>query len=423
MYSKFIIALLFFASLSTFAESFKIEFDRPAALYSCGEDATFTVSAIDEQGSLLSEGSAEIFLRKEKESDLGKFTMDFATNNPMSITITQTEPCFVWLSINNEDNVYKPKHYASVGFDVENIVATTEDIADFDLFWSEGIARTQAIPLDPRIELLTDFNDADFDGYKISFAHINNSRIYGFMAIPKGVTEPLPVVISVPSAGAGISKPDANMFRNKNLINIVMNVHDFDPANAEEGYKELGKKGTYFLQGAPDREKYFYRQAILGVNRVFEFVEQSSFWDHENLGVWGSSQGGAFAIILSALNPDMVDFASSNVPAFCDHTAYKDGRTPGGIQIISRTPEGTEHMTPYFDVVNFARRVKNPIYISVGFVDFACSPSSVYATYNAISAPKAIFPFPKMGHSADKSFINLTRKTMFERLNIAEQDR
>ena len=75
-------------------------------------------------------------------------------------------------------------------------------------------------------------------------------------------------------------------------------------------------------------------------------------------------------------------------------------------------------MAPYFDVVNFAARVDNPVCVGVGFIDVACGPSSVYAAFNKIKAPKKIYPSPKMGHSFDKVFVKETTEAMYKALGV-----
>jgi cephalosporin-C deacetylase len=53
----------------------------------------------------------------------------------------------------------------------------------------------------------------------------------------------------------------------------------------------------------------------------------------------------------------------------------------------------------YFDCVNFATRIKCPGVMTVGFVDGACPPSSVYAAFNALKAPKRMVADPLAGHA------------------------
>ncbi len=424
----FIGALTLLLTVTAFAQKFTVSVDKDDAVYKCGEKATFTVTALDEQGNLLKSGTANIYLREERASLVGEHVMDFSKQNPANFTATLDNPGFVWLTINNPDNDYdsRGKSLTAVGFEPEKIQPYTPNVADFDKFWADGIARVQEIPLDPQIVPAPEFNDAEFDTYRISFANIDNTRIYGFMAVPKGKTRPLPVVVSVPGAGAGSIYPDTYFFRHPELITIIMNVHAYEPKNKEYIQQALkdSLKGTgaiaYAYVNAEDKEKYFYRRAILGINRVFEFLEQrKDLWDQENLGVWGSSQGGMFAIILSGLNPDKVDFAGSNVPAMAEHYAVLNNRTPGWPRLLENSKEGGKEVAPYFDIVNFARRITSPIYVGVGFIDIACVPSSVYAAFNVIPAEdKKMFAAPKMGHSFDAEFVRAMQHRMYKELGL-----
>jgi cephalosporin-C deacetylase-like acetyl esterase len=52
----------------------------------------------------------------------------------------------------------------------------------------------------------------------------------------------------------------------------------------------------------------------------------------------------------------------------------------------------------YYDVVNFARLVKVPGYYSWGFNDTACPPTSMFAAYNVITAPKKLLLVQDTGH-------------------------
>ena len=53
----------------------------------------------------------------------------------------------------------------------------------------------------------------------------------------------------------------------------------------------------------------------------------------------------------------------------------------------------------YYDVVNFARRVKVPGFYSWGFNDEVCPPTSMYAAYNVIPGPKQLLLAIETGHN------------------------
>ena len=52
----------------------------------------------------------------------------------------------------------------------------------------------------------------------------------------------------------------------------------------------------------------------------------------------------------------------------------------------------------YYDVVNFARLLKIPGVYSFGYNDEVCPPTSMFAAYNTIAAPKQLFIYENTGH-------------------------
>ena len=52
----------------------------------------------------------------------------------------------------------------------------------------------------------------------------------------------------------------------------------------------------------------------------------------------------------------------------------------------------------YFDVVNFARRLKIPGMYSWGYNDETCPPTSMFAAYNTINSPKELYLALETGH-------------------------
>ena len=53
----------------------------------------------------------------------------------------------------------------------------------------------------------------------------------------------------------------------------------------------------------------------------------------------------------------------------------------------------------YFDVVNFARILTVPVYMSFGYNDLTCAPTSTYACWNSLaSSQKKLLVVPETGH-------------------------
>jgi cephalosporin-C deacetylase-like acetyl esterase len=119
--------------------------------------------------------------------------------------------------------------------------------------------------------------------------------------------------------------------------------------------------------------------------------------------VTGGSQGGALSIITAALDPRVKGLAAY-YPALSDVTGYLHDRAGGWPHMFRASGEGS-HRTKeklntmrYYDVVNFARRVKVPGFYSWGFNDETCPPTSMYSAYNVIAAPKQLLLALETGH-------------------------
>ena len=84
-----------------------------------------------------------------------------------------------------------------------------------------------------------------------------------------------------------------------------------------------------------------------------------------------------------------------------------------------RTKEKIE-TSKYYDVVNFARRVKVPGIYTWGFNDETCPPTSMYAAYNVIPGKKELLLALEMGHATvpeQTDRLNLWLENFLKRAN------
>jgi cephalosporin-C deacetylase-like acetyl esterase len=196
---------------------------------------------------------------------------------------------------------------------------------------------------------------------------------------------------------------------------LLVNVHKYDAfinkKELAEKYKRLNEKLRYPYQGAPNRDKYYFKRSILGINRLINYVASRPDFDKKHFVMSGSSQGGGHALILAGLNKH-ITAVKANVPALCDHSRDLLGALPGWPRLVRKYHGKEEYrrMMNYFDVVNFARMIKCPTAVYVGFIDETCSPSSIYAAYNVIKAPKEIIADPLMGHVFSDGFKRFASK-------------
>src|SRR5690606_8221528 len=111
-------------------------------------------------------------------------------------------------------------------------------------------------------------------------------------------------------------------------------------------------------------------------------------------------------------------------PSMSDFTGYFHGRAGGSPHPFSKaniaihgTPEKIK-TAAYYDVVNFARMIKVPGYYSWGFNDETTPPTSIYAAYNSIKAPKELFIIPSGAHKIYPEQVDQYYKWLLHQMNV-----
>jgi len=382
--------------------------DRTEPIYRCGETVTFTIK-VSENDKPVTKGDVEIVLSLDGGRTISEETVALR-DKPATVSGTLQEPGFLLCTATMQINDEKRTGLVAAPFEPERIKTAATLPDDFDEFWAEGRARVDAIPMDLKLEPLPEYTDEHQESFKISMANIDNTRIYGYLSVPKGQEPPYPAFVMVPGASVGVPNRATTEQAAAGALALHMGVHTHDLGLPNEEYQKLweGPLRDYQLLGAPDREEYFFRRAILGIDRAVRYLISRPDWDHKRMMYFGSSQGGGMGLILAGLNPE-ISHVALNVPALCDHNGNRLGRTPGWPQLVLHAPEGERdnygNMAEYFDAVNFARRIRCPVIMSVGFMDRTCPPSSVYSAYNVLQGPKRIFHGPRSGHRFPPSFL------------------
>lgn len=297
------------------------------------------------------------------------------------------------------------KKFCTVGFNPEKIVPTVAMPNDFLDFWEKGKKELATVPMDVKSIYLPDKSTDTVSSYMISFQNINNSRIYGMLCIPKQPGK-YPAILEVPGAGVRPYSPNVKL-ASRGAIVLTIGIHGI-PINMDSSiYVDLsrGALRTYFYNKANSKDEFYYRRVYLGCLRANDFLVSLPMFDGVNLGVTGGSQGGALSIVTAALDK-RVKCLVAFYPALSDMTGYLYNRAGGWPHIFAaqqvdyqKIPNLKENMS-YYDVANFAKQLKVPGLYSFGYNDIVCPPTSMYASFNSITAPKDIKIWKETGHWA-----------------------
>lgn len=399
--------------------------DRPDWTYQPGEAVTFRVDVVRD-GHQVSGATLMYGVGPEMLPPATLATTVIGTN-PLTVSGgTLNAPGFLRLVATA---VIDGRTYRGVGtaaFAPDRIEPTQVNPPDFDAFWAAERTRLTALPLDARWTPLPDYGTADVDCWQINLQNVGltagASRLYGILCMPKAAGK-YPALLSVPGAGVrpyrGLSE-----LAGRGLITFQIGIHGIPVIQPQEVYDSLAGGGLsgYPTFGLDSRERYYYRRVYAGPLRANDFLTSLPQWDGRNLGVTGGSQGGALAIVTAGLDRRVTRLAAY-YPALSDVTGYLHGRA-GGWPHMFRAIEGpgvhrdeAKFATMrYYDVVNFARRVTAPGLYTWGFNDETCPPTSMYAAYNVITAPKRLMLAHDTGHRSTQEQTDDVNRWLAEEL-------
>ena len=290
---------------------------------------------------------------------------------------------------------------ATSAYAPEQLQPVTEFPADFREYWAKTLENARTTPLNPIMTLLPERCTDKDNVYQVSFQTKGwGGRFYGILSVPKAEGK-YPALLRVPGAGVRPYSGDTYTAPGK-VITLEVGIHGIPVTMQQSVYDALasGALGNYWTFCRDNKDAFYYNRVIIGALRAVDFICSLPQYNGKALGVTGSSQGGALSVITAALDPRVTFFAAVH-PALCDHEAYFKKRACGWPHYFYYygAPNAKELETiRYYDTANFARCLTVPGWFSWGYNDEVCPPTSMYATYNAISAPKELHPYLETWH-------------------------
>lgn len=303
------------------------------------------------------------------------------------------------LSVSLDGKTYE--HHIKVGFSVDKIKPYTQEPQDFRSFWQKNVEELKQVPMSYTKELYKDYCTDKIDCYlvKLQIDKMGHS-MYGFLFYPKNAQPGKhPVVLCPPGAGIKtIKDPMRNKYYAENgFVRFEVEIHGLDPRISSETFGEISRafndrNGGYLANGLENKDIYYMKHVYVGLVRCIDFLTSLPEWDGKNVAVQGGSQGGALAIIAAGLD-SRVTQCVANHPALSDMAGYAVKGGTGGYPHFCRQPQILSNKDclntlAYFDVVNFARYVKAPTYLTWGYNDVTCPPTTSYAVWNTLKCTK-----------------------------------
>lgn len=382
--------------------------DHPDWIYRTGEKAKIKISlfkyGIPQDGITVNYETGSELMPSDKTGSItlknGKAEINIGTLDKPGF-----RDCIFSVMINGK----KYSHHVKVGFSPDKIKPYTEMPDGFMDFWKNNIKEASEFPLKYTKEKAEEYCTEKIDCYLIKLQLNNRGQaVYGYLFYPKNAKPgSCPVVLSPPGAGIKTIKEPLRhkYYAEEGFIRLEFEIHGLNPTMSEEQFKEIsnafnGKENGYLTNGLDNKDNYYMKRVYLSCLRCIDLLTSLPEWDGKNVIVQGGSQGGALAMITAGLDK-RVTACVVNHPALSDMAGYMAGRA-GGYPHFFRTrgmdtKEKLETMS-YYDVVNFARLIKADTFMTWGFNDNTCPPTTSYAVYNTLECSKEALITPINEH-------------------------
>lgn len=380
--------------------------DHADWLYKCGENATIEVQfykyGIPRDGRVNWKLSNDM-LKTDKQ---GTATLK---NGRCKINIgSRKTPGFRDLNLAVEIDGKTYVHHIKVGFSVDKIMPLTKEPSDFMNFWDtqkKSLKRELSYTRERAEEYCTDKILCDLIKLNVD----NKHSVYAYLTYPRNAERGKhPICICPPGAGIKtIREPMRHKYYAENgFIRLEMEIHGIDPRTPENTFREIQAAfqtdgNNYLENGLDNRDNYYMRHVYLSLIRAVDFTTSLPEWDGKNVAFQGGSQGGALSLIATALD-SRVTQCVANHPALADMAGYAEQGRTGGYPHFNKkngmmTPEKIKVMA-YYDVVNFARHITCPTYMTWGYNDNTCPPTTSFAVYNVLKCEKEALLTPINEH-------------------------
>jgi len=281
---------------------------------------------------------------------------------------------------------------------------------DFDAYWDAAIREMAS--RDPHIQRIPDDFQTDFARCEhLYFTGVGGARVHAKLLTPKWTTELGPALLMF----HGYSRDAGDWFDKLPYVAQGFTVAALD-CRGQGGFSEDpgGVKGWtlrgHIVRGLGDNDptKLLYRSIFLDTAQLARIVMDLPQVDARRVGAMGGSQGGGLALACAALEPRIRRIAPES-PFLSDYRrvweldldvdAYAELR-----DWFRRFDPQHQHEEEaftrlgYIDVQHLAQRIRAETLMFVGLRDTICPPSTQFAAYNKITAPKSLAVYPDYGH-------------------------
>ncbi len=276
-------------------------------------------------------------------------------------------------------------------YDLEHDQPVYNRPGDLRTFWDQTLKEQQALPMDVSIKRVHE-KAVDWELYVVSYTILDGKRIHAMLYVPKGISTPAPAMVtSHPNATGFKFKKSGGIYgshinRDRRFISITPIVRGFEPDPPTVPFN------APWWGPLKDKQTYAARYWFAAMVRAVDYLaSRPDLVDINRVMTFGSSQGGALATALAALD-ERIALAIIDSPSNAmHHTAIKHYQTFGPSR--GQIPDGQNlddllTTLSYFDPANLATWIKCPTYMALSVGDLTVHSMGGIGIYkNLVNVP------------------------------------
>lgn len=283
---------------------------------------------------------------------------------------------------------------------------------DFDDYWDESLKELEKQDLTYTLEK-ADFVSDGVECYHLYFTGVGGAKIHCKLLKPTNIKGKAPAVAMF----HGYQGHSGDWFSKLPYVLNGMVVAAMD-VRGQAGLSQdtLQTSGStvrgHIVRGIDDNDpkNLAFRYIYLDAAQLARILATMPFVDSARIGATGFSQGGALTIACAALEPS-IKIAAVGYPFLCDYKRVWDMDLDDAdepyrelyLYFRSRDPMHQKatrfwEKLGYIDLQYLAPRIKAHTTFFTGLMDTICPPSTQFAAYNKITAPKDMKIYPDFAH-------------------------
>lgn len=273
---------------------------------------------------------------------------------------------------------------------------------DFDVYWDSTIAEATSQPINAEL-IPFELPAKGVQCYAVRFDGFGGGRIAGWYLRPDA-RGTFPAVCMYHGYSGRAARPlDLLALASQGICVLSMDTRGQNGQSQDTLLVNEGHASGWMTKGIRDPRQYYFRYVYADAVRALELLAQRSEVDASRIAVTGFSQGGALSLAAAALSNRPI-LCLPDGPFLCDFRRAvqitPNGPYPEIVTFLKSFPllyDEAMRTLSYVDLLNLSPRITATTHVGIFMWDDICPPSTIFAVYNHITAPKQamVYPFHK----------------------------